>query len=224
MRFLSRLLSALLLALTVGSLWHSLAQAAPQAAGSCTGPGIRVLVNNQSKGTKVPLEGVVVKVSNAQGGAVGQGSTDAKGIALICLTEKATLTVEVDTTSLKDGLQIEGEPKVVIEKDRFTTLVKTVSFFTGTAQRVTEGYWSLLAKALVNGMRLGVVIAICSVGLSLIFGTTGLTNFAHGELVTFGGVVAHLLSVGWGLNFIVASVLTVVLGGCLGLALNKGLP
>ena len=27
---------------------------------------------------------------------------------------------------------------------------------------------------------------MCSVGLSLIFGTTGLTNFAHGEMVTFG--------------------------------------
>ena len=29
-----------------------------------------------------------------------------------------------------------------------------------------------------------------AVGLSLIFGTTGLTNFAHGEMVTLGAVVA----------------------------------
>ena len=36
---------------------------------------------------------------------------------------------------------------------------------------------------------------MCSVGLSLIFGTTGLTNFAHGEMVTFGGMVAFLLNV-----------------------------
>ena len=27
---------------------------------------------------------------------------------------------------------------------------------------------------------------MAALGLSLIFGTTGLTNFAHGELVTFG--------------------------------------
>ena len=36
---------------------------------------------------------------------------------------------------------------------------------------------------------------MCSVGLSLIFGTTGLTNFAHGEMVTFGGLIAFLLNV-----------------------------
>ena len=90
----------------------------------------------------------------------------------------------------------------------------------GVAMPATAVVSQLLNSLVSSG---GVVIAICSVGLSLIFGTTGLTNFAHGELVTFGGVVAHLLSVGWGLNFIVASVLTVVLGGCLGLALNKGL-
>jgi hypothetical protein len=36
---------------------------------------------------------------------------------------------------------------------------------------------------------------MCSVGLSLIFGTTGLTNFAYGEMVTFGGMTAFLLNV-----------------------------
>ena len=38
------------------------------------------------------------------------------------------------------------------------------------------------------------IIAITSIGLSLIFGTTGLSNFAHGEMVTFGAFVA------WSLN------------------------
>ena len=38
------------------------------------------------------------------------------------------------------------------------------------------------------------MIAMCSVGLSLIFGTTGLTNFAHGEMVTFGAMVAYFLN------------------------------
>ncbi len=34
------------------------------------------------------------------------------------------------------------------------------------------------------------LLAMASLGLSMIFGTTGLTNFAHGELITFGAVVA----------------------------------
>lgn len=171
----------------------------------------------------MPIEGVTIKVTDSNGVPVAEGVTDGKGAAVVCVPEKATYSVEVDLASLKDGLVIEGEGKVVVEKDRFTTTIKTVSFFTGKAQRVTEGYWALLAKALVNGVRLGIVIAICSVGLSLIFGTTGLTNFAHGELVTFGGLVAHLLSVTWGVNFIVAAGLTVLLGGMFGLGLNQGL-
>ena len=43
-------------------------------------------------------------------------------------------------------------------------------------------------------MKLATIIAITSIGLSLIFGTTGLSNFAHGEMVTFGAVIA------WGFN------------------------
>ena len=34
------------------------------------------------------------------------------------------------------------------------------------------------------------LLAMSALGLSMIFGTTGLTNFAHGELMTFGAIVA----------------------------------
>jgi branched-chain amino acid transport system permease protein len=37
----------------------------------------------------------------------------------------------------------------------------------------------------------GLILAMGSLGLSMIFGTTGLTNFAHGELITFGALVAY---------------------------------
>ena len=40
---------------------------------------------------------------------------------------------------------------------------------------------------LANGIKLALIIAITAVGLSLIFGTTGLSNFAHGEMVTLAG-------------------------------------
>ena len=35
------------------------------------------------------------------------------------------------------------------------------------------------------------LLAMAALGLSMIFGTTGLTNFAHGELITFGALVAY---------------------------------
>jgi len=46
----------------------------------------------------------------------------------------------------------------------------------------------------VAGLLYGLIIAISAVGLSLIFGTTGLTNFAHGDMVTFGALMALLFS------------------------------
>ena len=53
-----------------------------------------------------------------------------------------------------------------------------------------QSKWSLLPQTLANGLKLAMIIAITSIGLSLIFGTTGLSNFAHGEMVTFGAFVA----------------------------------
>ena len=35
------------------------------------------------------------------------------------------------------------------------------------------------------------LLAMAALGLSMIFGTTGLTNFSHGELITFGALVAY---------------------------------
>ena len=42
----------------------------------------------------------------------------------------------------------------------------------------------------VGGITFSLLLALAALGLSLIFGTTGLTNFAHGELVTFGAIAA----------------------------------
>ena len=65
----------------------------------------------------------------------------------------------------------------------------------------------------VDGLRFGLLIAICAVGLSLIYGTTGLTNFAHGELVTIGAVVAWYINVEGGVPLILAAMIAMVVGG-----------
>ena len=49
--------------------------------------------------------------------------------------------------------------------------------------------------SLYDGFHYGLIIALAALGLSLIFGTTGLINFAHGELVTFGAFVALVVNV-----------------------------
>jgi branched-chain amino acid transport system permease protein len=50
------------------------------------------------------------------------------------------------------------------------------------------------AQLLADGLILGIIIALAALGLNLVFGTTGLTNFAHGELLTLGGLLTYYFS------------------------------
>ena len=81
-----------------------------------------------------------------------------------------------------------------------------------------------LIRLFVSGIRFGLIIGVCSVGLSLIFGTTGLVNFAHGELVTLGALLAWFFNTSSGgpeLTLAVAAVIAIVLGGAFGGALER---
>jgi branched-chain amino acid transport system permease protein len=57
----------------------------------------------------------------------------------------------------------------------------------------------VLGTLLVGGLVLGSVYALMASGLSLVWSTLGIFNFAHGALMTLGAYVAWTLSVGVGL-------------------------
>lgn len=79
-----------------------------------------------------------------------------------------------------------------------------------------------IAQALVDGLRYGLLIAMAAVGLSLVYGTTRLINFAHGELVTMGAIVAWYLESGPTRLWLVAAVLgAAVLVGAFGALLER---
>lgn len=83
---------------------------------------------------------------------------------------------------------------------------------------------SQLVQATVAGIVFGLIIAVSSIGLSLIFGTTKMINFAHGEMVTFGAMMALMFSSGaafGGMSLIPAAILAVALGGLLGLGMER---
>lgn len=178
--------------------------------------------NNNGVSEKKPVSGVKVSVSNPSGLAVGEGVTDSAGLATISVPAKDDYVVTLDVASLPSGVTLaEGTKTVVnIVKDSFTTNSKRVTFFAGSAGESGASLFDRIAQRLVDGIRLGLIIAICSVGLSLIFGTTGLTNFAHGEMVTFGGLIAFWFNVLLGIPLLIAAPLVIALGGVLGLAMN----
>jgi len=74
----------------------------------------------------------------------------------------------------------------------------------------------LVASKIVTGIIYGLLLALASIGVSLIYGTTGLNNFAHGELVTFGALMGYLFSSILGLPGFVGIIAAVLLGGLYG--------
>ena len=173
------------------------------------------------KANNQPVPGVSVTVLDASGAEIATAVTDDKGVALVPVPGKADYTVKVDESTLPDGLALSAETpaEATVTGDSFTTNKKIVNFFTGESQRVESDGFEKVAQRFADGFRLGLVIAMCSVGLSLIFGTTGLTNFAHGEMVTFGAMVAYLFN-DLGLHILIAAPIAVVAGGMFGCALN----
>jgi branched-chain amino acid transport system permease protein len=178
--------------------------------------------NTNGVSEKKPVAGVKVSVANLAGMAIGEGVTDSSGSATISVPAKDNYVVTLDVASLPSGVTlVEGTKTVVnIVKDAFTTNQKRVTFFAGTSGESGASLFDRIAQRLVDGVRLGLIIAICSVGLSLIFGTTGLTNFAHGEMVTFGGLIAFWFNVLLGIPLLIAAPVVIALGGVLGLAMN----
>jgi neutral amino acid transport system permease protein len=188
---------------------------------------IKVRVQNQvqdastGKTKKVPIEGVKVSVKDASGAAVGDGVTDAKGVATIPIPIKADYTVTLDESTLPDGFAlVEGGADRQVVGTSFVTATVTVNYFTGNANRATVGWWSQLAQRVADGARFGLILAMCAVGLSLIYGTTGLTNFAHGEMVTFGALVAYILNNEQNISLWIAGPIAILLGGVFGMAQN----
>lgn len=52
--------------------------------------------------------------------------------------------------------------------------------------------WPRFWQQAASGLRMGLLLALGAVGLSLVFGTTGLSNFAHAEMLSMGGILAFL--------------------------------
>lgn len=85
------------------------------------------------------------------------------------------------------------------------------------------GTFSRIFQLVASGLIFGLLLALSSVGLSLIYGTTGLSNFAHGEQVTLGALLAYFFVQVQDLSLPVAGALA-VLGGILsGYLQDRGL-
>jgi len=74
---------------------------------------------------------------------------------------------------------------------------------------------------LFNGLILGSIYVLLSLGLTVIFGTLGVVNFAHGALYMLGAYAAYSLVTLLNLHFLVALLLCPFLVGIIGILLEK---
>jgi branched-chain amino acid transport system permease protein len=81
--------------------------------------------------------------------------------------------------------------------------------------------WQTLPQQLANGIFQGSIYALFALGYTLIFGVLDILNLAHAAIFMMTAVAAWYLIAGLGLNFIVALVLASIVGGLLGVLLDR---
>jgi branched-chain amino acid transport system permease protein len=79
----------------------------------------------------------------------------------------------------------------------------------------------VFVQLIINGILLGSLYAIISVGLTLIFGIVRVVNFAHGEFLMVGMYAAYLLSAHFGLHPYVSAIPVMLLLFALGALVQR---
>jgi branched-chain amino acid transport system permease protein len=188
-----------------------------------TGPGTFGQLN---AGTK-PVEGVKITVTQ-NGKPIGEATSDAEGRFDIPVPGAGTYTITLDTKTIPEGVELVNPKRTELPAfSVFGTIRQRVLFpFKGGETTTADSRFDRILNLVVSGLRFGLIVGVCSVGLSLVYGTTGLVNFAHGELVTLGALLAWYFNANTGgpqLTLVLAAVIAVVLSGAFGGALDLGL-
>lgn len=159
-----------------------------------------------------PVTDAVVRALDPDGQQIATATSDANGRWNLEVPA-GRYTFEVVAESLPEGVSVQGPVTRAVSAGRTNTVV--FSFGEARTSMATPLYERVIRLA-IDGLRFGLVIAVAAIGLSLIFGTTGLTNFAHGELVTLGAVLTWMFNVTFGMPLIAASLLAILAGFAIG--------
>jgi neutral amino acid transport system permease protein len=169
-----------------------------------------------------PVADAEVVVADGAGEEVERATSDEDGRWEVPLPGPGEYSATLETDSLPDDVSL-AEDRDQVSFRVTPNQNRTVIFDLGARQREVTNTFERFLQLSVEGVKFGLVIAIAAIGLSLIFGTTGLTNFAHGELVTFGAVVTWYLNVRAGMQLIPATIAAMAVGLVAGAALERGL-
>lgn len=165
---------------------------------------------------RAPVPGVTINVKTGDGQTLSV-VTDAEGSYSIDVPAVGKTTIALDTGSFPKGVKMDKgartELTLVLDAGR-TQFTPIFEIGNNGVQATT--WIDRVPQIVYNGLYFGIILSLGSLGLSMIYGTTGLSNFAHGELVTFGAIVAYTFNVTLGINIWLSAVIAMVLSAGFG--------
>lgn len=198
-------------------------------------------VRGQLLSDDAPIAGVTISVATASGEVIGEVVSGEDGAWFLPVPEPGEYVVTLDAETLPDDVELRAPDRnpLTLPVQGGRTRVALFGLQPVGAPADADGGQAQapsasrddgpplsrrLAAQTVDGIVFGLILAVAAIGLSLIFGTTKLVNFAHGEMVTLGAIVAWFLSSSSvRLPVVVAGLIAVVIGGLAGLTTEVGL-
>lgn len=196
----------------------------PTSAAAQSGDDEQAAVLGTLKQGDESVVGVTITAEDEAGTAIATATSGDDGSWVVELPAAGEYSIRLDESTLPEGVALRAPDRNPLEVSVSNGQQRTVVFILGEQTQVLTGALSRFPQTVANGIKLGLIIAMTAVGLSLIFGTTGQINFAHGELVTLGAVVAWFLNVvNPGVHLIPAALLSMGVVGLGGAGLEMGL-
>ncbi|MEN9749456.1 MAG: hypothetical protein RL149_534 [Actinomycetota bacterium] len=190
------------------------APASPSPSPSASYSKDALLIRGTITNEKLPVAGVQLHITG--NGFDGTATTDAEGKWVVEVAKKGVYDVEIMLDTLPKGVGLRDPDKNIRQADLSVVNVAGILFPLGKDTRVVQSFGDQLAVRLWSGLNLGLLLAVAAIGISLIFGTTGLNNFAHGEMLTLGALLTWVFYANMNLPILVVAVLVMALGGLFG--------
>lgn len=200
------------------------------------------------RGGSGPIPDVAIEVTGPESSETVITGADGSWSAVVPVAGQYTLTLDVGT--LPAGEQLSDPDANPLELRAVVGATRNVNFPVGPAtsdvapddageeapdpddgDAVLDDSGTVATGSGLNrflqqgaaGIRFGLVLALASVGLSLVFGTTGLSSFSHGEQVTLGAMLTYVQVALLGWPLVPSIVVAVVLCALSGWAQDAGI-
>ncbi|CAB4557562.1 unannotated protein [freshwater metagenome] len=171
---------------------------------------------------ETPIPGI--KVTATLGDFSASTTSNEWGEWSIMVPELGQYQVEIDKSTIPEGFALtDAENGALGIADLSETDFAAVLFSFGADTSVDTSFSDLLIARIFAGLNFGLLLAIASIGISLIYGTTGLNNFAHGEMVSLGALIMWITYIVLDQNILLAALLSIAAVTAFGWAQDAGI-